>query len=449
MEETHITVIGGGVAGCEAAYQASIRGHSVHLYEMRPERSTQTHRTGMLAELVGSNSFGPERLDKSSGLLMEELRLLGSLTAAAADAARTGNNFDIQVDAGRFSQIIQTTLQNDARVTFVSEEAILQDTQGPVIIATGPRTTSSIARVLYRKTGQEYRFFYGATEPLLNAASIDMEKTWRAGRFDGDTPEYLNCALDEDGFEYFAAIMQEARHRYNDLEHVDFFPPLLPLELYAEDDPMRVLGGALNAAGLTDPKTGEEPYAACQLAPVDESESVWRIVNARTGAPAPLQEKMWRTFPALSDARFVSHGDIYQAAYINAPAVVHESLQICGHEKLLVAGGLTGLCSYSAAAALGWIAGVNAARIQESQPPLTAPVETLTGAMLRHVAGGNGGGSYSAMFPNFGLLPPFKQSDGDTRDRKIARSEHALDGMEKWVKDLQIAEPELSSALQQ
>ncbi len=449
MQQTHITVIGGGVAGCEAAYQASIRGHSVHLYEMRPETSTGMHRSGTLAELIGSNSFGPERLDKSSGLLIEELRRLGSLTAAAADAARIDNAFDMQVDARQFSRLVQRTLQEHPGVTIISEEATLQDVQGPVVIATGPRTTSPLARELYRITGQKYQFFYGATEPLLEAASIDMQKAWRESRFDGDTPEYLNCALDESGFEQFVRIMHEATGRYDDLQHVDFFTPLLPLELYADEDPKRLLSGALNAAGLTNPATGHEPYAACQLAPVDDAESVWRIVNARTGAPAPLQEKMWRTFPALAEAQFVNHGGLYQAVYINAPEILHESLQLRGREKLLVAGGLVGVCSYSAAAALGWMAGVNAARIQESQPPLTAPVETLTGAILQHVAHGSGGGNYGVMFPNFGLLPPFKQSDGDTRDRKIARSEHALEGMEKWAKRLGITAPELSSAPEQ
>lgn len=447
MDRPHISVIGAGLAGCEAAYRAARRGAEVSLYEMRPEHTADLYRTGAVAELAATNSLGIERLNKASGLLLEELRILGSLVASAADSARIGNGFEVEVDVEQFSSVVREGLESTGHVTLIHEQVTPAEVDGPTVICTGPQTPPSVARELYRIVDEKYLFYYGATEPLVSGATVDHDLAWRQRRFDEDNPEYLNCALDEGGFETFVGAMESGRGRYDDLTGVDFFPPFMPLEIYAKSDPMRLLGGPLNAAGLSDPSDGQEPYAACRLTPVDADETLWRIVGGRTGLAPGVQEKMWRTFPALAEAEFVRHGALVQALYLQSPGVLEETLRLRKKGQIFVAGGLTGVCSYGAAAALGWIGGTNATRAADGQDLLVAPGETMTGSILQHIAHGRSG-EYTAALPNFGFLPAFRQSGGDNRDPKIARSEHALKGMRAWADELGIEPVELSSDAQ-
>ncbi len=436
MHEDHVTIIGGGLAGAEAAYQAARRGTAVRLYEMRAGVQTAMHQTGLLGELVGTSSFGLDEPDRATGLLIGELRHLDSLIIRAADATRVMNSNLLTVDRQAFAEFVTEQIQRHPGIELCREEAAAVSLQGPVVIATGPMTSSPLARSLFRITGEEYRFFYGATEPLIDAASIEDDATWLQARFDEDQPLYRNCALDQGQFERFLAVLAEAGSNLPEGVNIDnVLSQYLPLEVSAAQSDRPLTAGPLNPAGLRRPGSERPPFAVSQLCPENAEHSVYRAVNMHTGISAPDQQRLFSNISGLERAEFVRYGALHSALYVNSPALLQPTCELTRRPGLFLAGAITGLQGYAAVTASGWLAGINAARCLQGQQLVQLPADSLCGAMTRSLVTADVQ-TFRPLSVNFGMLP----EGGDTTDiskeqRRAARAQKALDALDRFVEE--------------
>ncbi len=444
MAENHVTIIGGGLAGAEAAYQAATHGARVRLYEMRPEVATPMHRTGLLAELTGGSSFGLDRPDRATGLLIAELRRLGSLIIQAADATRLMDSSLLTVDRLAFAEYVTERIQQHPDIELCRQAGDTVALTGPAVIATGPMTAAALARSLFRVTGQEYCFFYGATEPLIEAASLDAEATWLQARFDEDQPAYRNCALTEQQFERFLAVLEKAGSGLPEgLSSDDILNQYLPLEVAAAEGDRPLSAGPLNPAGLRPPGSDQQPFGVCQLCPDDAEHSVYRAVNLRTGLPPPEQQRLFSNVAGLERAEFVRHGGLHRAVYINSPALLQPTYELRRRPGLLLAGAIAGVVGYAAVAASGWLAGINALRRLQDQEPVMLPAEALCGAMTRVLVTA-APESFRPLAVNFGMLPADAiAGDIPKEQRRAAQAEQAFAALDDFMEHNKLKPAEL------
>ena len=406
MSSPHLTIIGGGLAGAEAAWQAARRGVAVTLYEMRPHRTTPAHRTGLLAELVCSNSLGSNLSDRPLGLLKAELRLLGSLIVAAADATAVPAGSAMAVGRREFAQYVTQQVESHPLIEVRRQEVETLPQEGVVIVATGPLTSERLAAEIATLSGRDYLYFYDAMAPIVTLESIDMTRAFRASRYGHGGADYINCPMD--AAEYYAfvdALLAAERIPLRDFEREDrrFFEACLPVEVIAGRGRDALAFGPLRPVGLIDPRTGRRPYAVVQLRQDDMAATLYNMVGFQTNLRWGEQERVFRMIPGLEHAEFVRFGQMHRNTYIHSPSLLEPTLLCRRRPGLFFAGQITGSEGYVGSTASGCVAGINAARLVKGQELLTFPPTTMIGALCRYITMPHR--DFQPMKANFGLLP--------------------------------------------
>ena len=427
MRKQAVTIIGGGLAGCEAALQAARADLHVTLYEMRPYSMTPAHKTGCLAELVCSNSLKSESLTSAHGLLKEELRRLGSLIISAAEETRVPAGQALAVDRERFSEIITERIESHPNITVIREEITQIPDARPIVIATGPLTSNAMSDAIAEITGSEHLYFYDAIAPSVEADSIDMNQAFEASRY-GKGEGYINCPFDmkEDYFAFREALIVAEKAPLHNFENkISFFEGCLPIEELAARGPMTLAYGPLKPVGLINPKTGRKPWAVVQLRPENIEKSIYGLVGFQTRLTWTEQKRVFSMIPGLENARFVRFGQMHRNTFINSPALLKPTLQLKTDEGLLFAGQLIGVEGYVESAASGIVAGINAARLAAGRKPIVMPKETMVGALLHYISSYKGS-NFQPMNSNFGILPPLDPTEKKDDIRRTKYVERAL-----------------------
>jgi methylenetetrahydrofolate--tRNA-(uracil-5-)-methyltransferase len=421
-----VTVIGGGLAGCEAAYQAARLGGRVTLYEMKPVRFSPAHRDSALAELVCSNSLKSSSIENASGLLKEEMKRLDSLIIKAAWETRVPAGKALAVDRKRFSRYVTETL-SDMGVNVIREEVLRVPEQRPVIIATGPLTSDVFARELKRLLGGERLFFYDAIAPIVYKDSIDFDIAFKGSRYGKGGDDYINCPMTREHYERFVEELLNARKvPLHPFENIPFFEGCLPVETIAERGPATLAFGPLRPVGFTDPASGVKPYAVVQLRRENTEDTIYNMVGFQTRLTHPEQKRVFRLIPGLERARFARLGSIHRNSYIDSPRLILKSQQLSTDTGIFFAGQITGVEGYCESAASGLLAGINAWRYSCGQNPVWPPPTTMTGALLSYITN-PGRDCFQPMNANFGLLP-----DGGGKGRRAA-GVRALEDFTLWA----------------
>lgn len=432
-----LNVVGGGLAGSEAAWQAAERGIEVILWEMRPHRMTPAHVSDRLAELVCSNSLGSDLPDRAGGLLKAELRRLGSLILACADEARVPAGGALAVGRERFAELVTQRIEAHPRITIRREE-VTRVPEGPVIIATGPLTSSALAEDIGRLVGEAYLYFYDALAPIVTRDSINMEIAFRASRYgrgEDEEGDYINCPLDEEEYRRFVeALLSAKRIELRDFEKEDpkFFEGCLPIEVQAARGPDALAFGPLRPVGLIDPRTGKRPYAVVQLRQDDLAGTLYNMVGFQTNLLWPEQRRVFRLIPGLENAEFVRLGQMHRNTFLNAPRLLRPTLQYRGRDDLFFAGQITGVEGYVGNAGTGLLAGINAARLMKGEPLWVLPPETMLGALIHYICHADPR-HFQPMKANFGILPPLEPPVRNKRQRYARYSERALAALEAFL----------------
>jgi methylenetetrahydrofolate--tRNA-(uracil-5-)-methyltransferase len=463
-----ITIVGGGLAGSEAAWQAASRGVPVKLFEMRPSRPTAVHKTDRLAELVCSNSFRGDKLDNAVGLLKEEMRRLGSLVMRAAEASRVPAGAALAVDRERFADIVTRALDDHPLVTIVREEiASIPASSGdePVIVATGPLTSDALSADLASLVGQEHLSFYDAISPIVLAETIDMSRVFRQSRWDrsfrgssfdglrtselarGELVEprapacgvddaqgdYLNCPLTREEYErFYDALVTAESATVHDFDKERFFEGCLPIEVMAHRGRDTLRFGPMKPVGLVDPRTGREPYAAVQLRQDNLAGDHFSLVGFQTQIKWGDQARVLRLIPGLENAEFVRFGMVHRNTYVNGPTVLADTWQVRTRPSLFFAGQMSGVEGYVESAASGLLAGLNAAAMTRGEPVSTPPRTTAIGALSYYVSHANPA-HYEPSNITFGIIQPLENAPKGKKLRNEALSARALADLDAWL----------------
>lgn len=431
-----VTIIGGGLAGSEAAWQLAQAGVSVRLHEMRPVRMTEAHQGEGLAELVCSNSFRSDNHEQNAvGLLHEEMRRAGSLILACADKARVPAGDALAVDREAFSAAVEQALEAHPLVTLVREEITALPPEGPVIVATGPLTSGALAESIRAHTQAEYLAFFDAIAPIVYKDSIDFEVAWFQSRYDkGDGKDYINCPLDKAQYERFiAALLAGDTTEFKEWEKdTPYFDGCLPVEVMAARGPETLRFGPMKPVGLTNPHKPEKPYAVVQLRQDNALGTLYNMVGFQTKMKYGAQTEILRMIPGLENARFARLGGLHRNTFIKSPALLDETLRLRAHPHLRFAGQITGVEGYVESAAVGLLAGRFTAAEQQGEMAALPPATTALGALLAHITGGAEAETFQPMNVNFGLFPPLAQRV-HKKERKAAYCRRALDDLGNWL----------------
>jgi methylenetetrahydrofolate--tRNA-(uracil-5-)-methyltransferase len=446
---TLVHVIGGGLAGCEAAWQLARTGLPVVLHEMRPGRKTEAHATGRLAELVCSNSFRSDDAETNAvGLLHAEMRRAGSLILRAGDANRVAAGGALAVDREGFSAAVETAIAADPLITIDrSEVAGLPPADwASVIVATGPLTSPPLADAVRALTGEESLAFFDAIAPVVYRESIDMNVAWMQSRYDkGGGADYINCPLDEAQYGTFIdALLAAEKTEFREWEKsTPYFEGCLPIEVMAERGRDTLRFGPMKPVGLTDPRTGRRPFAVVQLRQDNALGTLFNMVGFQTKLRHAEQTRVFRTIPGLGAARFARLGGLHRNTFLNSPRLLDATLRLKVEPRLRFAGQITGVEGYVESAAIGLLAGRFAAAERQGREIVPPPATTALGALLGHVTGGADAATFQPMNVNFGLFPPMP---GKGRDRRKLASARALSALEAWLTSDPIARPSRAAA---
>lgn len=438
MHSGHLTIIGGGLAGCEAAWQAASQGVRVDLYEMKPECFSPAHALPHLGELVCSNSLRSNAVDSAAGLLKEEMRHLGSLVMRAADTARVPAGTALAVDREQFALLLTEAITAHALITVHRQEVkqIPDPEYGPVIVAAGPLLSGTLADHLQTLTGTDNLAFYDAIAPIVDADSLDMEIIYRKSRWDDAGPgDYLNCPMDTHQYEQFVADLVAARtvplHAF---EEPKYFEGCLPIEVMGERGLETLRYGPMKPIGLAHPQTGHLPHAVVQLRAENRQGTMYNLVGFQTKLTYGEQQRVFRTIPGLERAEFLRFGSIHRNTFVCAPRVLTNSLEMHVKPGLYLAGQLSGVEGYIESAAMGLVAGINAGRQALGKSLLLPPPATAHGALLRHLTDSDPS-RFQPSNINFGLFPPLLRKI-PKRDRGRIRAEAALAEIAVWRQSL-------------
>ncbi len=429
-----VVIVGGGLAGSEAAWQAARRGVDVRLYEMRPVRPTGVHHSDRLAELVCSNSLKSVELSNPHGLLKAEMDRFGSLILDCARAARVPGGAALAVDREAFAAGVTKRLEAEPRIRIVREEIVEIPSDDVAIVAAGPLVSEPLAHAIGRFTGQEHLYFFDAIAPVLEADSIDRSVVFAASRYGkGGGDDYLNCPMTEAEYALFLAqLLAGEKAPLHEADTTPFFEGCLPIEEMARRGPETLRFGPMKPVGLTDPRTGARPHAVVQLRQDNLAAEHYSMVGFQTQLRWPEQKRIFRLIPGLASAEFVRLGQIHRNCYINAPRVLAPTLETRARQGLFFAGQISGVEGYSESAATGLLAGINAARRMRGDEPIVPPAETMLGALCRYVAGSAADG-YQPMNAAFGLLPPAPSRERTKQAAREARSRRALAALDAWL----------------
>lgn len=446
MTQPKITVIGGGLAGSEAAWQIARAGFAVDLYEMRPKVSTGAHVGDKLAELVCSNSLGSREPDRAQGLLKEEMKRLGSHLLECAEATSVPAGSALAVDREAFAQKVTESLQSQTNINIIREECTSLP-QGIVIVATGPLTSPAFSKILAEVTGREHLFFFDAIAPVVTSESINMDVAYRASRRDvGENilGDYINCPLNEEEYNRFVEeLIRAPRIPLKDFEQEleggvrtgahQFFEGCLPVEIIAGRGHRALAFGPMRPVGLTNPRTGRWPHAVLQLRQDNLAGSLYNMVGFQTNLLYPEQERIFRLIPGLEHAEFVRLGQMHRNTFIASPLVLEATLQMKAHPHIFIAGQLTGVEGYLGNIATGMLAGLNAVRLALSQEMLTLPNTTMLGALCHYVTHADPA-DFQPMKANMGILPTLEHvAVLKKSERPRAYADRALKALQDYL----------------
>jgi methylenetetrahydrofolate--tRNA-(uracil-5-)-methyltransferase len=426
-----ITVVGAGLAGVEAVWTLARLGLPVRLFEMRPAKMTPAHHTEKFAELVCSNSLGGEGPANAKGLLHAELRAAGSLVMEAADQFRVPAGGALAVDREPFSAYITEKLSSHPHVEIIREE--VTDIPDPIaVLATGPLTSDALSEALRRRLGDNFLYFYDAAAPVILGETINMEKCFYGGRFE-QSPDYINCPMTEEEYRRFYEILTQARqHTPREWEKLQFFEGCIPIEELARRGYLTPVFGPLRPVGIVDPRTGKEPFAVVQLRREDREGRLWSLVGFQTGLKWPDQKKVVQAIPGLENAEIVRYGVMHRNTYLNAPKLIHATLELKDIPGVFVAGVLAGVEGYIESAATGFLAGLNAGRLALGLEPSVPPPESMLGALVRFLATAQPE-NFQPMSANWGLVPPV-EGRMDKRAKREAMFHLGLSAFQEWLK---------------
>jgi methylenetetrahydrofolate--tRNA-(uracil-5-)-methyltransferase len=450
-----ITIVGGGLAGCEAAWQAASRGVPVTLYEMRPTRPTAVHKTDRLAELVCSNSFRADKLDNAVGLLKEEMRRLGSLVMRSAEASRVPAGAALAVDRDRFAELVTGAMASHRLITLVRDEVTAipdSSAPAPVIVATGPLTSDPLSSDIASLVGASHLYFYDAISPIVLAETIDMAKVFRQSRWDRSLRaggpgcgvddgqgDYLNCPLTRDEYQrFYDALVHAESATVHDFDKERFFEGCLPVEVMAHRGVDTLRFGPMKPVGLTDPRTGREPYAVVQLRQDNLAGDHFSLVGFQTQVKWGDQARVLRLIPGLEQAEFVRFGMVHRNTYVNGPTVLAATWQVRARPTLFFAGQMSGVEGYVESAASGLLAGINAAAMATGSPLSTPPRTTAIGALAYYVSHADPA-HYEPSNITFGIIEPLASGPKNRAARKAAIAERALADLTAWFEALDVA----------
>jgi methylenetetrahydrofolate--tRNA-(uracil-5-)-methyltransferase len=435
-ENRQITVIGGGLAGSEAAWQAARRGVKVRLYEMKPRKFSPAHQSPHLGELVCSNSLRAEAVESAVGLLKEEMRRLGSLIMAAAAATRVPAGKALAVDREAFAVHISRALEAEPLVEIIREEAAGLAGAETTVIATGPLTSEPLAAALGALTGREHLHFYDAIAPIVAADSIDPAKVFRASRY-GAGDDYLNCPFSEAEYAaFYEALMAGEQVPLKPFEEPRYFEGCLPIEVMAARGYLTLVYGPMKPVGLVDPVTGRQPFAVVQLRAENREGTLYNLVGFQTKLKYGEQQRVFRLIPGLGRAEFARLGSIHRNTFIRSPGLLSPYLNFLAQPQFFLAGQISGVEGYVESAAMGLLAGINAARQATSRPLVTPPRATALGALVGHLTN-TASKDFQPMNVNFGLFPALA-GRVPKKQRGAAYAERALKEFEGWTKEYMI-----------
>jgi methylenetetrahydrofolate--tRNA-(uracil-5-)-methyltransferase len=432
-------VVGGGLAGCEAAWALAARGVDVTLFEMRPAVPTPAHRTDRLAELVCSNSFKSRELGNAHGLLKSELRRLGSLLLECAELAAVPGGAALAVDRDIFSTAVHQRVTSHPRIRVVREE--VREIPSPAVVATGPLTSDALAGALAKRLGTESLAFYDAIAPIVASDSLDQSRLYAMSRYGkGDGDDYLNAPMDQAGYSAFIdAVLSADQFAAHEFDQVPYFEGCLPVEEMARRGRETLRFGPMKPVGLPDPKTGREPFAVVQLRREDRAGQMWNLVGFQTRLRIPEQRRVFTMIPGLGGAEFLRFGSIHRNAYVNSPACLGEGLTLRDDDRVFLAGQMTGVEGYTESLGTGLLAGINLARVLSGRSRVLPPPTTMLGGLYRYLRDADPR-HFQPMNANFGLLDPLeggpadRRGDGPSKERKrLALVERAQRDFERWA----------------
>ena len=430
-----INVIGAGLAGSEAAWQAAQAGVAVKLYEMRPKKSTEAHHTNNFAELVCTNSLRGNNLTNAVGVLKEEMRRLDSVIITSADKTEVPAGGALAVDRDDFSELVTKRVKEHPLVTVIEEE-ITEIPDGITVIATGPLTSEPLSKAIQAFNGSEGFYFYDAAAPIVDKSTINMDKVYLKSRYDKGEAAYLNCPMNEEEFYAFREALVNAEVApLKEFEKEKFFEGCMPIEVMAGRGPKTMLFGPMKPVGLEDPKTGKRPYAVIQLRQDNAAASLYNIVGFQTHLKWGEQKRVFRMIPGLEEAEFVRYGVMHRNSFMNSPELLQQTYQSKKREDLFFAGQMTGVEGYVESAASGLMAGINAAKLAKGEAPIIMPQETTIGSMAYYITHAEGK-HFQPMNANFGLLPELPERIRDKKSRYEALANRALAALEEAKEQL-------------
>ena len=428
-----IIVIGGGLAGSEAAWQAATRGAKVTLYEMRPKEGTPAHKTDYLAEIVCSNSLGSNDQFSAPGILKNEMRQLNSLIIRVADEVKVPAGSALAVDRDQFALRVTRALESHPNIRILREEVQVIPDDALCIVATGPLTSPSLSSSMSELTNSKHLYFFDAISPIIDADSIKREQVFRASRYNKGTADYLNCPMDKATYDnFYDALSQADRVQSKDFEKIPYFEGCLPIEVMAERGRQTLLFGPLKPVGLINPQTGKRPYAALQLRPENRHESCYNMVGFQTKLTYPEQRRVFRMIPGLEEAEFLRCGSIHRNTFVNSPKILTETLQLRSRETIFFAGQLIGVEGYVEAAASGGLTGINAARKLAGGSLAIPPPTTAHGALIHYITTSDPR-YFQPINTNFGLFPPLPHPIRDKQEKRRLIKERALEEFTGWM----------------
>ena len=434
-----VVIIGGGLAGSEAAWQAANRGAKVTLYEMRPKEMTQAHKTGGLAELVCSNSLGSTDLLNAPGILKEEMRRLNSLIIRVADEVRVPAGSALAVDREQFSLRITQALEVHPNIRILHEEITEIPTDCLCILATGPLTSDKLSRAIAQLTHTKHLYFYDAISPIVDADSINMDVVFLGSRYNKGGDDYLNCPMDEPAYNaFYDALLAAEKVQPKEFEKTPYFEGCIPIEVMAERGRQTMQFGPLKPVGLENPKTGARAYAVVQLRTENAHRSCYNLVGFQTKLTYGEQKRVFRMIPGLEQAEFLRYGSLHRNTFINSPQLLRDTLQFKARGTLFFAGQLVGVEGYTDSAAMGGLAGINAARGLAGLPLVTPPLTTAHGCLVSYITTTDPH-HFQPMNTNFGLFPPLATPMRDKERKRRLVGQRALEDLMTWMTQFELS----------
>lgn len=427
-----ITILGGGLAGCECAYQLAKRGYAVELYEMRPEKQTPVHKTGDLAELVCSNSLKSTDVNTAQGLLKYEMKRLDSMILRVAETCAVPAGGALAVDRRMFSEAVGREIERLEEITLKREEATDLPTGGYTVVATGPLTEGKLAEAIAKKTGSDALRFYDAVAPIVSAESIDSEKAFFAGRYGKGGDDYLNCPMNKDEYlAFYRELVNAETVILRDFENKDVFNACMPIEIMAKrgEDAMRF--GPLRPVGLRDPRTGERPYAVVQLRKEDQYNGFYNLVGFQTNLKFGEQKRVFGMVPALRDAEFVRYGVMHRNTFLNSPEILNADFSLKADENVFFGGQISGVEGYMESAMSGLLCAINIDRMIRGKEKIIPSDTTACGSLMKYISSPNK--NFQPMHVSYVLMPELDVRVKDKKKRKEAYSNRAIAAIEEFA----------------